>query len=100
MYRIMSFITFVRFLSLSKLEAIAFNWDLERGFILNVIRTNSGIALMMLSIIVTFAAREVRDMGLRSIAITTLPGFLAFNRSATAALVAARDDSGVISPNR
>src|SRR6266581_83966 len=76
MYRIMSFITLVRFLSLSKLEAIAFNRDLERGFILNVIRTNSGIALMMLSTIVTVAAREVRDIGLRSIAITILPAFL------------------------
>src|SRR2546428_12812536 len=76
MYWIMSFITLVRFLSLSKLEAIAFNRGLERGFILNVIRTNSGIALMMLSTIVTVAAREDRDIGLRYIAITILPAIL------------------------
>src|SRR5947199_1141677 len=72
----MSFIALARFFSLSKLEAMAPNRDLERGFILSVIRSSSGIALMMLSTIVTVAAREVRDIGLRSIAITAFPAFL------------------------
>src|ERR671915_2390431 len=66
----MIFIASSRFFLLSKLSAIFFKDVLSLSFL--VASINDGIALTILSTTVIFAALDVLDNGLRSIAITVL----------------------------
>src|SRR6266487_1477534 len=72
-YRIICFIAFAKFVSLLKPETYSSSWLSGSCFIFSADFIRAGIALTILSTIVTEATWAVRDRGFRSMAMTLFP---------------------------